>query len=150
MNKIALLILSSLIIAALYTIATASTNTLYINVASANTLDETGAKKTTFTRGQLVLVNATLQFPSQYYAPPSLSFLYIVKFQDSNGVTFYYGIVKTSLEQGKTGSYVVGGKIPENAPLGTYKAVIYVWSNWPAYGFTAYSVSYEVTFTVCS
>jgi len=147
MSRKALLIFS-LVLAALYTIAAASSSSLYINVTSAKTLSETGAEKYTFKRGELVLVNATLEFPPAYYAPPSLEFLYIVKFQDSKGVTFYYGVVKTSLEQGKKGSYTVGGKIPENAPLGTYKAVIYVWSNWPVYGFTAYSTPYELTFTV--
>uniref|UniRef100_A0A7J3X5V1 Uncharacterized protein n=1 Tax=Thermofilum pendens TaxID=2269 RepID=A0A7J3X5V1_THEPE len=148
MRKTALLVLIPLALAVFYIVSNAQPPTLPIVIEAAQTLNETGGVDGVFKRGELVLVEATLSFPATYYAPPSLEFLYIVKFQDSRGVTFYYGVVKTSLEQGKTGTYTVGGKIPENAPTGTYTAWIYVWSNWPIYGFTAYAVPREVTFTV--
>ena len=120
-----------------------------MRIVNTRTLDEEGNPKTTFKRGSLVLVEATVEYPFTYYAPPEYSFLYIVKFQDPNLVTFYYGVVYGKLSPGQSITLAVGGKIPDNAPYGTYKATIYVWSNWPAYGNpTAYAESVEVPFSV--
>lgn len=120
-----------------------------MRIDDAKTLDEEGRAKNTFKRGELVLVEARVVCPFKFYAPPEYRFLYIVKFVDSQGTTFYYGVIYGVLQPGKNATYVVGGKIPENAPTGTYKAYIYVWSNWPAYEFpTAYAKEANVTFTV--
>lgn len=120
-----------------------------MQIVSPQTLDESGNPKTTFKRGELVLVQATVKYPFVLYAPPEYKFLYIVKFQDSNLVTFYYGVVYGKLSPGQNATFAVGGKIPDNAPTGNYTAYIYVWSNWPAYGIpTAYAQYVKVTFTV--
>lgn len=123
--------------------------TFPMRIVGARTLDEEGRPTTVFKRGQLVLVEATVVCPFEHYAPPEYRFLFIVKFVDSRGVTFYYGVVYGRLVPGQNATYAVGGKIPEGAPTGTYKAVIYVWSNWPAYEFpTAYTERVKVEFTV--
>jgi len=123
--------------------------TFPMQIINPRTLDESGNPKTNFKRGELVLVEATVKCPFAYYAPPEYSFLYIVKFQDPSVVTFYYGVVYGKLSPGQSATFAVGGKIPDNYPIGTYKVTIYVWSNWPAYGIpTAYAEPVEVTFTV--
>jgi len=123
--------------------------TFPMRIVNQKTLDESGYPKTTFRRGELVLVQATVDCPFTYYAPPEYTFLYIVKFQDPNLVTFYYGVVYGKLSPGQSVTFAVGGKIPDNAPTGTYTAYIYVWSNWPAYGTpTAYTDVVSIQFTV--
>lgn len=123
--------------------------TFPMRIEDAKTLDETGKPTSAFKRGDLVLVEATVVCPFEYYAPPEYEFLYIVKFVDNRGVTFYYGVIYGKLVSGQSATYAVGGKIPEGASTGTYKAIIYVWSNWPAYEMpTAYAEPVEVTFTV--
>jgi hypothetical protein len=120
-----------------------------MQIVNPKTLDESGNPKTTFKRGALVLVEATVNCPFAFYAPPEYRFLYIVKFKDSNDVTFYYGVVYGKLSPGQNATFAVGGKIPDNAPEGNYTAWIYVWSNWPAYGnVTAYAEAVSITFTV--
>ena len=123
--------------------------TFPMRIVNPRTLDESGTSKETFRRGELVLVEATVDCPFTYYAPPEYTFLYIVKFQDPNLVTFYYGVVYGKLSPGQSVTFAVGGKIPDNAPTGTYTATIYVWSNWPAYGYpTAYADVVSRQFTV--
>ncbi|MEM0267089.1 MAG: hypothetical protein QW320_07895 [Ignisphaera sp.] len=126
-----------------------SASTFPMEVKDIKTLDEEGNPKTSFRRGDLVLVQATVDCPFMFYAPPQYNFLFIVKFVNSQGVTFYYGVIYGSLQPGKNATYAVGGKIPEGAPTGTYRAYIYVWSNWPAYETpTAYAEVKSVDFTV--
>ena len=124
--------------------------TFPMQIVNPRTLDEIGNPKATFRRGELVLVEATVNYPfAYYYLSPEYTFLYIVKFQDPNLVTFYYGVVYGKLSPGQSATFAVGGKIPDNAPLGTYTATIYVWSNWPAYGTsTAYADVVSIQFTV--
>lgn len=143
-------IMLPVLISALLTASIAFSQATYpMIITQTRTMDESGNTKSTFKRGDLVLVEATVNCPFQFYAPPEYRFLFIVKFVDSNGVTFYYGVVYGSLQPGKNATFAVGGKIPEGAPVGTYRAHIYVWSNWPAYAWpTAYAQDVEVTFTV--
>jgi hypothetical protein len=140
------IVLMALILAAVWLVF--SQPTFPMRIVNQRTLDESGNLKTSFGRGELVLVEATVNYPFAYYAPPEYTFLYIVKFQDPNLVTFYYGVVYGKLSPGQSVTFAVGGKIPDNAPTGTYKAWIYVWSNWPAYGPTAYADAVSIQFTV--
>lgn len=134
----------------LVAVSSAFSQTTYpMRIEDVKTLDEEGRVKTTFRRGDLVLVQAKVVCPFEHYAPPEYRFLYIVKYVDSRGVTFYYGVVYGVLQPGRNATYVVGGKIPENAVTGAYRAHIYVWSNWPAYQLpTAYARDVAVDFTV--
>ncbi len=148
-NKVMNLTLLALTAIILVLPLVASQHQFPMRIENAVTRDEEGYPKRTFKRGDLVLVEARVVCPFEYYAPPEYKFLYIVKFVDSHGVTFYYGVVYGALQPGKNATYVVGGKIPENAPTGIYRAYIYVWSNWPAYETpTAYAEYVSIDFTV--
>ncbi|MEM0083043.1 MAG: hypothetical protein QW102_00820, partial [Candidatus Nezhaarchaeales archaeon] len=62
-----------------------SASTFPMEVKDIKTLDEEGNPKTSFRRGDLVLVQATVDCPFMFYAPPQYNFLFIVKFVNSQG-----------------------------------------------------------------
>lgn len=125
------------------------------------TADQNGNPKDTFQRGQIVLVNVTIDmalmyyyyyyyyYYTLYYFKAPTRFLVLLQFIH-NLEPVYLGFVVAELSPGEVKSYGVGFRIPDNAPLGEYTVKAMVWSNWLDKGGVtlAYNSPVEITFKV--
>lgn len=108
--------------------------------------DYTGSEKTTFARGEIMMirVKVTNIMTYTYAAEP---FLMLAKIE--KGTTMWgAGAFSSSLLSGESIEGTVGIMIPLNAPTGSYKAVVYVWTNWASLGGYPVAEAVEVPFTV--
>jgi len=102
------------------------------------TTDRVGTPKTSFTRGEMVIINATVEMATAYYyyytyyyyyyTTPT-KYLYIVEILYGNTPVFI-GFVVHEISPGGTSTAGIGYSIPMNAPTGTYTVKIFLWSNW--------------------
>lgn len=141
--------------AALFLALPAYANGYLLTIENVVTRNEMGDLQSTFNRDEVVIVEATVEYPAAgyYYYVQPLSFLFIVKINDPDGVTIYYGVVYAKLKPGESGTYAVGALIPSGAKTGTYTAYIYCWNMWPGQAgpgnpWIAYAEYKTVTFTV--
>jgi len=113
---------------------------LPLHITGAFTADHTGNPKTEFKRGELVLVNVTLEMAWAYYwnTPPqyyyyyfttATRFLLLVQVMYNN-TPIFLGFVVEDVNPGESESTGIGFRLPDDAPLGTYTVKIMVWSNW--------------------
>jgi len=110
---------------------------LPIHITDAFSASHVGAPKNEFKRGELVLINVTLEmgwayyFNTEYYylftAPTE--YLLLVQIMHDN-TPMFLGFVVESVSPGETESTGVGYRIPDDAPLGTYTVKVMVWSTW--------------------
>lgn len=130
---------------------------LYIQ--NAFTADHVGNPKTIFHRGEIVLVNVTIEMAIQYYYyyyNTKIGYFevptrFLVLLQFVHGFEpVYLGFVVAELSPGESRSYGVGFRIPDTAPLGDYTVKVMVWSNWLDKGGVtlAYNSGLEITFRV--
>ena len=128
---------------------------LPLKIVAKETADQYGNPKSSFQRGQLVLVNATLEMaygyytnsgPDYYYYTEPTKYLLIV--QISYGETpVFIGFSYDSLEPDKSSSTGLGYKLPDDAPTGTYTVEIFVLSNWISKGGDVIAQNSGVSFT---
>jgi len=104
-----------------------------IEITKIETKDLTGVAKTTFTRGEMVVVETELYgTPEAYYFPPEgVSYLEIIE--------LFYGaraigltLTRDTIKAGET--KIFGGGIPIRLtdPTGTYTVEVYVWNGFPS------------------
>lgn len=130
------------------------------------TADQNGNPKTTFYRGQIVLVNVTIEMAMQYYYQyyyytenyyytetgyfevPTRFLVLIQIFYRYRPL--YLGFVVAELSPGECKSYGIGFSLPETASLGDYTVEVMVWSNWLDKGGVALASNsgLEITFRV--
>jgi hypothetical protein len=109
-----------------------------LRITRYTTTDMVGTPKTTFARGEMVIVNATIEMATAYYYyytyyyyyyTTSTKYLYIVEILYGDTPVFI-GFVGHEIPQGGTSTAGIGYSIPMNAPTGTYTVKIFLWSNW--------------------
>jgi len=104
-------------------------------VQDAFTADQNGNPKSTFERGEIVLVNVTIEMALQYhnaeygYFVTPTRFLLLLRFTYGYRLV-YLGFVVAELSPGESRSFGIGFRIPEDASTGDYTVKIMVWSNW--------------------
>jgi len=111
---------------------------LPLDITTAFSADQTGNPKSTFSRGELVLINATIEMAYAYYFGDTTSYYYfttptkfLLLIQVMYGNTpVFMGFVVEEISPGETESAGIGYRIPDDAPTGTYKVKVMVWSNW--------------------
>ena len=110
---------------------------LPLKITSAFTADHVGNPKTTFSRGEMVLVNVTIEMAYAYYyyntyyyyyTTPT-KFLMLVQVMYENTPVFL-GFVVEEVSPGSMESSGIGFRLPDDAPTGTYTVKIMVWSTW--------------------
>ena len=135
---------------------------LPLKIVAKETADQYGNPKTSFQRGQLVLVNATLEMaygyytysgpdyyyytPDYYYYTEPTKYLLIVQISYEETPVFI-GFSYDSLEPDKSSSTGLGYKLPDDAPTGTYTVEIFVLSNWISKGGDVIAKNSGVSFT---
>ncbi len=127
MKKIVALALTLTIIA----VATVLANSYPIIIDSIATKDLEGNTKTTFSRGEVVVIETTLKAnPSYYFAAP-VDYLEIVE--------VFYGaqvmnllLTRDSISSGETKTFGGGYRIRDYDPTGTYTVETYVWNGFPS------------------
>ena len=104
-----------------------------IRIIKVVTTDIAGNPKTTFKRGEFVVVSVTIEYPSEYYyMGPKIDYLLIVEAFTPELVVVALGFTSGSLASGANITTGYGFKIPTDAPTGTYSIDVYVWNGWPA------------------
>jgi len=126
-----------------------------LEISNVQTLNETGAPTSEFEKGQVVIVQANVTNKMQpyyyyYYGGQTISFMFIVKIQNPDGETVFYGVSWGKLDPQESGRFAVGYGIPTDAKAGTYTAYIYAWNQWPSEPgvWIEYADPQTTTFTV--
>jgi len=129
---------------------------LPIHINSVITADGDGNPKDTFSRGSLVMINATIEKGTAYYyesynfsfTEPT-SYLLLVQVMHGDEPVFL-GFVSQQIPPGEIQSVGVGYRIGDEDATGEYTAIVYVWSTWLDNGGTviADNSGQQVSFTV--
>lgn len=125
-------------------------NAYTVQIVSVSTTDMQGNPKTTFKRGEFVVVNAKIKSLLTY---ESQDYLLIVEAFTPDDRVIALGFTSGSLAGGQEISTGYGFKIPDDAPTGTYTIKIFVWNGWPAIlggNWKPLSETQEITITVTS
>ena len=129
---------------------------LPLNIVTAYSADATGNPKNKFHRGELVLLNVTIEMAYAYYYDTDYylftsptKFLLLIQVMYGNTPVFL-GFVVEEVSPDGTESTGIGYRIPDDAPLGTYTVKVMVWSDWLDKGGTvlASNSGLEFTFSV--
>ncbi len=114
--------------------ALALAQTYPLQITKLETKDLQGNVKTSFKRGEVVIVETTISWAPTYYyyyAAASLSYLEII--------TMWYGytmtglaLTRTSIGPGETKTFGGGMQIRMTDPMGTYRIEVYVWNGFPS------------------
>jgi len=157
----ALLMLSVIVIAVAFitSVFAPMTQQYPLVIESAWTTDMQGNSKTSFARGEFVVVHVKLKYPSPpayyYYQQPGapISYLLIVEVLTPDQEVLALGFTTGTLSPGDSVETGYGFKIPYDAPTGTYKIKVLVWNGWPAVmggNWAALAEPEELTITVTS
>jgi hypothetical protein len=119
--------------------------------------DVNGNEKSSFARGEFIIVEIKVTnivipyyyyYYNYYYEYGAESFLVLARITTMDNVMWGIGAFSSSLLPGESIKAAPGIAIPVNAPAGTYKVTVFVWSNWASLGGYPVAESREVTFTV--
>jgi len=151
----AILFVSYTYIGALFAfVAPSETYPLHIN--SAATYDQSGNAQTSFDRGEIAVVNVTIEMATHYYFEyysqiqinTSTEYLLLVQIMKGSN-PIYFGFVSFEIPPAGIQDIGIGFKVDESASVGTYKAKIMVWDTWDDGGnIIADNSGLEITFTV--
>jgi len=102
-----------------------------IQITSVATINYQGVPTTTFKRGDVIIVETTLECPTGYYAPASVSYLELITMWYKNtmmGLT----LTRDTIAPGETKTFGGGIATRVGDPTGTYNFEIYVWNGFPS------------------
>jgi len=143
--------LAVLLALASLTIIALAQDTYLMNIKSVDTMDFEGNLKKTFIKGEVVNVNATLEYPVLYEKPPSVSYLALIRITDPASRMIILSHSVDTISQGEVKAFGGGGQIPLDAPSGTYEAKVCVWNGWVSVmgeNWESYAAPVSTTFTV--
>jgi len=108
--------------------------------------DRFGNPKSSFSRGEIVMVDATITniLSYTYNAEPFL----MLASMERAGTMWGYGASQFSLLSGQSTHCIPGILVPSNAPTGSYTVTVFVWSNWASAGGYPIAADVQVTLTV--
>jgi len=102
-----------------------------LEITGLETKDYQGYSKTSFRRGEIVVIETTIEGAPTYYFITPIEYLEII--------TMWYGnsmmgllLTKTSITFGETKTFGGGVGIRFTDPLGTYRIEVYVWNGFPS------------------
>lgn len=149
LNRRGILAFSAILtLALLFPLAEVSANGWVFQIVTVRLLDDTGIPRTSFARGQFVMVEATiLNIMPTSPAPTEESFLMLAK-MEKDFTMWGLGFFRASLLSGSSITAGPGIMIPTNAPTGTHTMTVYVWSDWASLGGYPVADYVVVTFTV--
>lgn len=126
-----------------------------IVITSVITRDLLGNPTSTFSGGDVVVIDVTITYPSAYYfyyyyySALSISYMQFIETFDPTLYVMSIGFTQDTIDPGGTKMSGTGFTLPPAVLAGTYSVDVYVWNHWPAQaGWVAYAASYTVTFTV--
>jgi len=123
-----------------------------MRIEEVRTRDITGVLKTTFRRGEMVVIDVRVygQAVYYYYYEAGVEIQYMCIVEVFYGTTvMYLGFVRDTIAQGEAKSVGIGFTIPSDAPTGTYRVKVFVWNKWPSEaGFQILAEPMEITFEV--
>jgi len=128
-----------------------------IHITSASTQDSSGVNQTSFERGEVVMVNVSMEMAQQFYSQTYYSYFnfsgptdYLLLVQIMKGSTpVYLGFVSFEIPPLGEQSVGIGLNLPGDAAKGTYTAKIMVWDSWDDGGaILADNSGLEVNFSV--
>jgi len=104
-----------------------------IQITSVATRNYQGVPTTTFKRGDVIIVETTLECPTgyYYYAPAGVSYLELITMWYKNtmmGLT----LTRDTIAPGETKTFGGGIATRVGDPTGTYNFEIYVWNGFPS------------------
>lgn len=102
----------------------------WLTITDVRTADTSGASKTSFIRGEMVNVIVTVNFPLNYDADPTVTFLGLVRIDDPSDRMIILTSAEVTISQEETKSYSGAGMLSLDAPLGPYNAKAMVWNGW--------------------
>jgi len=128
-----------------------------LTISNVATKNYDGETVTSFSKGELALIEVTVTYPSTYYyyygGAQQIQCLIIVEVFDPSNVVRFLFFKKTTLSQGESFTTGWGFKIPYGAQSGTWTVKVFVWNKFiselaegEAHQILAESV--EKTFTV--
>ncbi|MCX8169150.1 MAG: hypothetical protein N3E39_02915 [Candidatus Methanomethylicia archaeon] len=127
---------------------------LPLRITKWSTTDHVGTPKNIFKRGEMVLVNATIEMATAYYYYYYYYYYYVRPTRYLLIVEILYGdtpvfigFVFHEIPPGASSTSGVGWSIPSNAPIGTYTVKIYVWSTWIVKGGVVLADNSGLSFT---
>ena len=105
-----------------------------ITITSVQIKDLNGYTRTTFNRGEVVVIETTLYGnPSYYYTPRELSYLEIVEvFWTEKNWVMSLLLTRDTIKTGETKTFGGGYKIRDNDPTGNYLVKVFVWNGFPS------------------
>jgi len=119
-------------------------NSYKFRIDSVKLRDDSGVERYSYTNGEFIFVDATITniMAYSYASEPFLMLARMMKVDTMWGL----GAFKASLMSGSSISAAPGILI--NAPAGTYKMTVFVWSDWASLGGYPVAAFVEVTFTI--
>jgi len=108
--------------------------------------DWRGNPKSSFSRGEIVMVDAMITniMSYTYSAEP---FLMLASLERA-GTMWGYGASQFSLLSGQSVHCIPGILIPSGAPTGSYTITVFVWNNWASAGGYPIAAQVQVSLTV--
>lgn len=131
---------ASLVILAAVAMLAFAASTYPLVISELATKDLKGVSKTTFRRGEVVVVETKLEVnPGYYYAAAPMQYLEII--------TMWYGtsmlgltLTRGTIAPGDIKSFGGGMGIRMTDPLGDYKIEVYVWNGFPSEMGTGFAI----------
>ncbi|MEM2187253.1 MAG: hypothetical protein QW407_05525 [Thermofilaceae archaeon] len=104
-----------------------------LQITGLETKDYQGYTKTSFRRGEIVIIETMIEVAPAYY------YYYIAPIDYLEIITMWYGnsmmgllLTRTSIALGETKTFGGGVGIRLTDPLGTYRIEVYVWNGFPS------------------
>ncbi len=95
------------------------------------TKDMQGNPKTTFSRGEVIIIETTLKANPGYYFVAPVDYLEIVEVFHGPYVMNLL-LTRDSISSGETKKFGGGYRIRDTDPTGTYNIEVYVWNGFPS------------------
>ncbi len=96
------------------------------------TKDWQGVQRSTFARGEVVVVETNVTYaPTYYYAPEGISYLEIITMWHGNSMLGLL-LTRDTITPGAVKTFGGGIRIRYRDPLGTYNIEVYVWNGFPS------------------
>lgn len=114
-----------------------------INVTTLTVADQNGNPMTNFTQGDIVQLNFTVRNTGVPFANVLISTVVL----DPSGSVAFLSYTYEDFFVGTQETFILGYRIPSDAPAGTYTAKVMVFTDWPSEGGVGLDVK-TVTFNL--
>lgn len=127
MRRYTLLAVSALLAVTAFVAA----QTMPLTITKAETKDLAGVSKTTFKRGEVIIVETTITITPAYYAPAPISYLQLITLWHRDTM-MGLALTRDTISPGVTKVFGGGMLVRVGDPIGTYGIEVYVWNGFPS------------------